>query len=257
LGFINQALFPSQRVTLVAIDGRMEPCMKSKLAGLGMELMEVPPCRGVMPSVSGHPDMQMIHIRDNLLVCRPGMPEYFVDKLRNRGFEVYLGSTVLKKKYPGDIAYNVAIIGKTAFHNIRYTDPVLADILEKCAIRLVNVKQGYSKCSILAVTPESLITADSGIAAAAETVGIDVLRIPPQKKILLSGMNYGFIGGTAGYISNDTLAFTGNLDKADSSIEIKAFLKKYGIRHVSLGETAIYDNGGLLPLCQASLEAFP
>lgn len=257
MGFINQALFPRQRVTLIAVDGRLEPGMKNKLAGLGMELMEVPPCRGILPSVSGHPDMQMIHIRDNLLVCRPDMPEYFVGNLRSRGFEVCLGSTVLKKKYPGDIAYNVAIVGKTAFHNIRYTDPVLADILAKCSIRLVHVKQGYTKCSILAVTPESLITADSGIAAAAETAGIDVLKIPPQTKILLSGMSYGFIGGTAGYISNNTIAFTGYLDKADSAFEIKAFLKKYGIRHACLGENAIYDYGGLLPLCQTSLETFP
>lgn len=242
---------------MIAVDGRMEPGMKSKLTELGLELLEVPPCSSILSSVSGHPDMQMVHIRDNLLVYRPDMPENFVNKLKSLGFEGYPGSTVLKKEYPGDIAYNVAIIGQTAFHNTTHTDPVLADILTKCSFKLVHVKQGYTKCSILAVTPESLITADSGIAAAAEAAGFDVLKIPPQTNICLPGMDYGFIGGTAGYIGNDTLAFTGNLDTADSSIEIKAFLKKYGIGYICLGETAIHDYGGLLPLCQSSLETFP
>lgn len=232
----------------MAVDMRLEKRMKENLKKYIGEFIEIPPCTDIHPSISGHPDMQMIHIKENLLVCQPLMPDEILLRLRKYGFIIYKGLSELRAEYPCDIAYNAAIIGDKAFHNTKYTDPVLAGNLKKFSIRLVHVNQGYARCSVLPVTPESIITADPSIARVASEEGIDVLEIPPQKRIKLDGLDYGFIGGAAGFIDETTIAFTGSIDFLDNKDDVEMFLKKYGVDWVCLDDTKLCDYGGLLPL---------
>lgn len=248
MGFLSNALFPTGKVSLMLVDGRLFQDMKSELKKYVPDIIEVPSFNGIGQSVSGHPDMQLVHVKENILVCQPDMSKDIVFKLQDREFIIFRGETELKADYPYDIAYNVAIIGHLAFHNTKYTDPVLAGVLEKLSIRLIHVNQGYAKCSVLPITPESIITADPSIAKAALTEGVDVLHIPPQKNIHLEGMEYGFIGGTAGFIDKKLLAIAGNIEMLDNKEEVKMFLSKYNVSWICLNENMIYDYGGLLPL---------
>jgi hypothetical protein len=250
MGFINKALFPSHKVSLMVVDKRLENGMKAELKKHIQDIIEIPSLKGLQYSVSGHPDMQIVHIKENMLICQPKMPQEILFKLKKQGFIINLGSTELRTDYPFDIAYNVAVVGNLAFHNTKYTDRVLADVLEKSSIRLIHVNQGYTKCSTLPITRESIITADPSIEMAALEAGLDVLKIPPQKNIRLAGLDYGFIGGTAGFIEERTLAFTGSINALDNNDEVKRFLNKYDIKWVCLKKDGIYDYGGLIPLCE-------
>jgi len=250
MGFLNKALFPSHKVSLAVVDKRLENVMKAELTRHIQDIIEIPAYKGLQISVSGHPDMQMVHIKENILVCQPKMPQEILFKLKKQGFIINMGRTELKSYYPLDIAYNVAIVGDFAFHNTKYTDPILTDVLKKSSIRLIHVNQGYTKCSTLPVTPDSIITADPSIEKAALEVGLDVLKIPPQKNINLTGLDYGFIGGTAGFIDERTLAFTGSINAIDNNEDVKKFLNKYGVKWVCLKEDGIGDYGGLIPLCE-------
>ena len=244
MGFLAQSSFPAAHVTLMAVNKCIETDMKFRLIETGVELIEIPNCERLHSAVSGHPDMQLAHISENILICHPNFPKELVDSLRKRGFEVYFGDTVLNDQYPFDIAYNVAIIGKAAFHNAKYTDPVIKKFLHRHSIRLHHVNQGYAKCSVLPVTPESIITADCTIAKAAMDAGYDVLLIPPQRSIQLPGFDYGFIGGTAGFIDKGKLVFAGNIEHLESKDAIIRFLKKYGVGWVNLHKEKIVDYGG-------------
>lgn len=253
MGFIKQALFPQHCVSLMAVDARMETDMKNTLNSCGIKLIEIPPCQELDEPVAGHADMQILHIRDNILVCHPDLPATVYEILREYGFEIFTGETVLKKDYPGDIAYNVAIVGNVAFHNAKYTDRVIAGLLSRLNIRLVHVNQGYTKCSVLPVSPRSIITDDPSIEKAAREEGFDVLKIPPQKNIKLPGYSYGFIGGAAGFISDNMLAFAGNINLLDSRDEIKDFLSRHNISWVNLGRNGIFDYGSLIPLYEKDI----
>jgi hypothetical protein len=232
----------------MAVDERMKPDMKQKLRERGIKLVEVIQSERLQPCVSGHPDMQLLHIHDDILISHPHISPVLAERLRKSGFTFISGNTQLKAAYPLDIAYNVAIVGKVAFHNLKYTDDVAAVCLKRCSIRSVHVRQGYAKCSILPVTPESLITSDPSIARAAKENGFDALFLPPQTNICLAGVSYGFIGGTAGFIDKNLIAFAGKLDTLNHAQDVKAFLKKYGVEWIQLGENEMVDYGGLLPL---------
>ncbi len=248
MGFIHQTLFPGGKVSLLAVDERMKPDMKQELKAYGINLAEVPQSDRLQPCVSGHPDMQLLHVHDNILISHPHLSPALREKLGQYGFSIVTGNTMLKAAYPLDIAYNIAIVGKVAFHHLQFTDNTAADYLQYCSIRLIHVNQGYAKCSTLPITPESLITSDPSIARAATDIGFDVLFLPPQTNIKLPGLNYGFIGGTAGFIDRNLLAFTGDPEIFNDAEAIKAFLLKYGVRWIRLGKNELYDYGGLLPL---------
>ena len=252
IGFLKQTLLPEDDVSLLAVDARMDKDMKDALKACGICLIEIPPHYGIGEPVAGHVDMQLIHIHDNVLVCQPNLPSDIYEKLKKYGFDIYFGDTVLKKDYPFDVAYNVAIIGRVAFHNTKYTDGVIMELLSRFNIRLVHVNQGYAKCSVLPVSDNSIITDDPSIEKAARMEGLEVLKIPPQKKILLPGYNYGFIGGVAGFISKNVLAFAGDIDRLDSKDDIKEFLYEHNVRWVNLGYGIIYDYGSLIPLYEKS-----
>jgi dihydroorotate dehydrogenase len=113
----------------------------------------------------------MHHLGSEKIIYAPGTNTEFLDALKAYGFRLIEGKTVLSDSYPGNIAYNAARVGNYAIHNFRYTDPLLKDMLEKTGVEFINVKQGYSKCSICIVDQNRIITSDKGIEKAAEKKG--------------------------------------------------------------------------------------
>ena len=66
--------------------------------------------------------------------------------------------------------------------------------------------------------------------------------------IALEGFPYGFIGGAAFKISDDTMAFTGTLDEHPDGERIVGYLAEYGLGSVFLTDKPIFDIGGAVAL---------
>ena len=109
---------------------------------------------------------------------------------------------------------------------------------------LINVKQGYTKCSCLPVSKKALITSDIGIYKTLLKYDFDILLVPPGD-IILEGLNYGFIGGTGGLIENNKMVFFGSLEHYTYGSEVKAFLKKYNVTPIYLSDNKLYDRGSI------------
>ena len=83
----------------------------------------------------------------------------------------------------------------------------------------INVSQGYSKCSLCIVNENSVITEDDGIAEVLKRHNMDVLKISAGD-VLLSGLDYGFLGGLL------TLALIGTLDYVILKIGFDSSLRR-------------------------------
>jgi hypothetical protein len=239
---------PNCRISKAIIAGNASKEILISLSILGISPLTTEPIDSLLPSLSMHPDMQLVNIFEDVFVYAPGISEKLLESLKNEGFTLIPGHTRLRSNYPYDIAYNCAIVGKYAFLNLRYTDPKLLEMLKKCNIKMIPVKQGYAKCSAAILNSEAIITADPVIHKKALAENIDSLLVPPQKNIILEGFNYGFIGGSSGLISGHELAFFGNFETLDSAGEIKKFMTKHGVNPISLSDENIKDLGSLIPL---------
>jgi len=239
---------PEAKVKLAVIDGRVNLEAQSSFKELGIELIKTDQHISVYPAIAYHPDIILHHIGGNKVLHAPETELRLLRILRKYGFELYEGSTKLINKYPGNIAYNVARVGDLAFHNLKYTDPLLKRMLENSGIKFVHVNQGYSKCAISIIDSKSIITSDRGIAIAAETSGLEVLLINQNESILLPGISNGFIGGSSCLIDKYKWAVTGNINSLLSCKKICEFLEKKGISIVQLTSKKLIDLGSILPL---------
>lgn len=195
-------------------------------------------------AVASHADIQIHYLGNNRFVCAPQVFEHYRQHLPSE-FTLIKGSVPLKEKYPYDIPYNAAALGKSLICNSRST---AIEILEtyRCSSRnILNVAQGYAKCSTCVIGANAIITADAGIANIAEKHCIDVLKINPGH-IKLRGMNYGFIGGTSGLIDKNTLAFNGELNTHPDGEKIRNFCSNHNVLITELKKGTLTDIGSII-----------
>lgn len=248
MSFLNCPNLPEGPVKLAVVDERISSQAEESFYKLGVRLLKIKPHKNLYEAVRSHPDMMLHHIADNEIVYAPGTDAKLLRALMLFGFKLISGENELYCKYPNDIAYNVARVGNKYFHNLRYTDPVIANRLCELGIEPVHVEQGYSKCSVLPIDENSIITSDAGIAKAAEKKGLEVLSIENESSILLPGLNYGFIGGAGGMLGKTLCAFNGNLNKLNNARCISEFLERKRIAHIALSDGYVTDIGSILPL---------
>lgn len=246
LEFVDTPNSPAAPATLAVVDGRITCKIECFLLSKGIRLIKTQKHPGVLDAVSYHPDIMLHHIGGNRIVYAPGTGNKMLRELESNGYCLVEGGTKLSPDYPGDISYNGARVGNYFFHYLEYTDPILLNELEKANVELVNVKQGYTKCSVAVINENSIITADPSIAKEAAKRDIRVLIIPPQKSILLPGLDYGFIGGCSGLIGKGSWAIFGKAEKLPSFFQIQEFLKKESCQILSLSDDEVIDLGTLL-----------
>lgn len=245
--FIKSPNLPRGRVSLGIVDGRVRNSVIESLEEEGVHIIKASRCCELYEAVSCHPDMLMHHLGGKDIIVAPNCPGDLIRELLTHGFNIIKGERFISGKYPLDVAYNVARIGEHAVCNAAYTDSILLSHIESRGVKIINVRQGYAKCSICIVNDTAVITSDEGINKALIEQGLHVLLIRPGS-ITLEGLDYGFIGGASGYISEDTIAFAGNIKDHPDYSEINEFLLKYGKKIKILDAEKLLDVGTFLPL---------
>lgn len=241
---------PTDKVTVAIIDGRASEKIKETLRRQELLLIETLPHPDLYPAVAYHPDIMFHHIEDNIMVYAPNTPQLLIAELENIGFDMRKGQAMLKDKYPLTIPYNIARVGGYAFHNTKYTDPVIRELLNNNGIEFIHVKQGYSKCLTCIVDENSIITSDKDIFKKAMAIGLDALLIEPDDCIKLEPFNRGFIGGATGLIKNNKLFFAGDLKFHKNFNEILNFLSLKNVDMVMLNDEMLMDLGTIIPIMQ-------
>jgi len=238
---------PRYKANLVIVDGRASQEIISNLKKQKLEVVLTCKCNELYEAISYHPDIVMHPINSNTLIVAPNVYDYYSDALSQRGIKLIKGEKKLERNYPDNIAYNVARVSSYALHSFKYTDEKLKFYLRKEGLQFIDVKQGYTKCSTAIINNNAIITSDPSIYKACTKLEVDVLFIR-NGYIKLPGLDYGFIGGTTGLISEKKLLFSGKIDDHPDSKQIKYFLEKHDVLPIILSNEKIIDIGSIIPL---------
>lgn len=149
--------------------------------------------------------------------------------------------SILSKKYPKDVSLNAFTFKNYFIHNLKFTDKVLLDYYKNSGYQMINIKQGYAKCSCL-VTNDFIITSDGGIYESLRDF-IPIYKIK-HGEIRLQNFNYGFIGGASGALGKK-IFFTGDFSHHSSHEEILKIIKKYDYEIEILSDETIEDFGSI------------
>ena len=215
---------------------------KDTLINLGYSLIDSAELTNVHPSLKYHPDMQIVKC-ENAYICAPECYGYYKPYFENIGIGLIKGYENPKQNYPFDVLYNVAIVGNNAIHNFKYTDK---SFLENNSYNLIDVKQGYSKCSLCVISDNAVITSDEGIKKQLENYNIDVLLVN-KGDVTLEPFEYGFVGGASGIVDGK-IAFCGDVTLHSDYNKIKNFCNKHNVEILNLSQVVPVDVGTIIML---------
>lgn len=230
----------------------MRECEKEYIKSLGYEIIENRFNLEVYDEISAHPDIYYTKVGDKVF-CDPNR---YIENLN-----LVSGVSIVGPTYPSDVPYNLVVVGKNAVHNFKYTDGILKTFLEKSGYNLIQVEQGYTKCSTCVLTDNSCIVSDIAIARELLNAGIDVLFVSePDIKLLQrtnkifidqSKMRFmnsdmsGFIGGALVRLG-DTVILFGDVNKLINGKKIQTFIESKGLKFKYFEGLDVVDYGGVI-----------
>ena len=232
------------------VDERLPADCESALLAQGVKIIKLAPLRTVAGAVSSHTDIILFRHGGNI-IC----PKRYLCENPDTARQIYSLSSFINIKespecpegaYPHDAVFNALVIGKYLFAKC---DSVCRDILDyadSAGLTVINVKQGYPACTVLAVGDDAAITSDLGMARILDKLGIDTLTVSEDASVLLPPYKNGFIGGCGGALGDD-IYFAGNLFSHKDGQRIADFIESHGKRVKSLASEASWlcDLGGL------------
>lgn len=208
---------------------------------LGYNIVATDDIRCLLPFERQHADIQCLRINDTFFVLKEA--KKLKDKLLSLQLRTVETDEEIIAEYPQNILLNAVYINKRLYCKENSVAKAVKKYCNSNNIQIVNVKQGYTKCST-AVFDDCFITADKGIFKAMRENGEEGLLID-SGDIELNGVDYGFIGG-ASFYDNGTAYFTGDIKQHKSYKSIKDFLSERNIETVCLTNNRLYDTGGFI-----------
>lgn len=225
---------------LILCDSKIPEAAKTKLATYG-EIVEFATHGITYDAISGHPDIFFCPTPAGLIVA-PNLPEKFISLLQAHSIQSLSGSMPVGSSYPGTAIYNALVTNNIIIQNTAHSAPEIAILNPEH--KILNVKQGYVRCNLLALPNGSFITSDHGIWKALSKLSIKVLFVD-SSCIKLQDFNHGFFGGTCGWNGN-TLFICGSLSFFEEKQILIDFIEKSGVQIVELYDGQPVDVGTIL-----------
>lgn len=225
------------------IDRTMPDVMVNNLEKIG-NVYKSAVINAVDEGIASHPDLQIHFLTQTMAICGKSVFDYYRSILPHN-IELYAGKTDIGDTYPQICAYNIARVGEFVICNLKYAEKSIIDFYKRQGKKIINVKQGYTKCNICPISDNTFITEDMGIHNAVQNIcGINSV-ILNTGSVALKGFDYGFIGGATGFVENKVL-FCGSLSENPYKEEILLSINKCGAEYFELSNDKLYDYGSII-----------
>ena len=189
-----------------------------------------------------HADMQILKINDTIFMLK----ECTELKREFASSNIIFSSNAAGERYPKNILLNFLYLNRTIYGKLSNIDSELKNYCLSNNIKMVNLNQGYCRCSTLVLKNNAVITADASIEKAMKENGVDVLKIT-EGHIILDGYDYGFIGGASGKVDDNTIIFFGNIENHPDYNLIYHFCSKHSVNiEIILKNASLTDIGGIV-----------
>ena len=196
----------------------------------------------VLPGpLKSHADLQVFPLAGGTVLVN-SRQKRLTEALRAEGFDV-LPVDDIGSSYPADCRLNGFMLNDRIVGNRKCLSRELLDRFD-----LINVNQGYARCSSIVLSGDTVFTDDISIFnRLSSEEGIDC-RCFPQEEIVLKGYDKGFLGGCYGLISRNEILFSGDPSSLSNGQELIEALKEKGASIVCLSSSVPYDFGGIVVL---------
>lgn len=200
---------------------------------------------GVYRSIANHPDIFMCQLDRGTIVYSKAIKKNELDSLEIAEFSLVRSDTIPSGCYPNTAPFNGVRVGNYFLHKLELTDLFVKSEAQRLELKLINVKQGYTRCSVVPVGERAIITSDEGIKNVAIKEGIKV-KLISSGNVYLPGEKFGFLGGASGVMPDGKILFLGDISTHPDFKEMDSFIKEQKREYVSVKGVPLLDAGSLI-----------
>ncbi len=247
--FLNNPNIPDNKVTAVFanIDNI---ALKKLFEDLSIKVVKAIKNSFLDTSVSCHADILGNYVGKSTFLVDKNQDELCNFIKNNNGKTVIIEN--VKSPYPNDCLLNFADIGDYIICNKSILTEKIAEFLPQKEI--IDVKQGYSKCSVCICKRNTIITDDISIYnsiynAVSQYDNIKSLLVE-KGSVSIGKYDYGFIGGCCGLIDKNLLLFNGDLSTHTDFDKIKDFLYYNEVNYIDIKGMPLTDIGSIIPITE-------
>ncbi len=243
--FLINPNLPENKVTTVFanID---DNAIKSVFDELSIKVVSVAENKFLDAPVSKHADILANYVGKSIFLVDENQVELCNFIKNNDGKSVVIEN--IKSPYPNDCLLNFADIGDYIICNKSILSEQIVKYLPQKEI--IDVKQGYSKCSVCICKQNTVITDDISIYnALLQYDNINSLLVE-KGSVSINKYNYGFIGGCCGLIDKNLLLFNGDLSTHIDFDKIEKFLYDNNVKYIDIKGKPLTDIGSIIPITE-------
>ena len=243
--FLKNPNLPENKVTTVFSDID-DNAFKKLFDVLSIKVVNVAENKLLEAPVSKHADILANYVGKSTFLVDKNQKELCNFIENNDGKSVIVDN--IKSPYPNDCLLNFADIGDYIICNKSILTKEIVSLLPDKQI--IDVKQGYSKCSVCICKNNSIITDDISIYKAVSQYNNIKSLLVEKGSVQLKNYNYGFIGGCCGLIDKNTLLFNGDLSTHTDFDKIKDFLYDNDVKYIDIKGKPLTDIGSIIPIME-------
>ena len=243
--FLKNSNLPENKVTTVftQIDDNR---LKSVFDELSIKVVKVNENSLLDAPVSQHADILCNYVGKSTFLVDKNQTELCKFLEDNNGKSVIIEN--IQSPYPNDCLLNFADIGDYVICNKSILPEEIVRYIPNKTI--VDIKQGYSKCSVCICGHNTIVTDDKSVYnAVLQYDSINSLLIE-KGSIHINKYDYGFIGGCCGLIDKNLLLFNGDLSLHSDFDKIKNFLYDNDIKYIDIKRKPLTDIGSIIPIME-------
>ncbi|MBQ4572670.1 MAG: hypothetical protein IJA80_05285 [Clostridia bacterium] len=243
--FLEDPNLPENKVTTVYADVD-DIALKNAFNDLSIKVINIVENQFLDTPVCRHADILANYIGKSTFLSDKHQIELCKFIEDNNGKSVIIEN--IKSPYPNDCLLNFADIGDYIICNKSILTKEIIDLLPKKAI--IDVKQGYSKCSVCICKSNTIITDDISVYnAVLQYDNINSLLVE-KGSVHINKYDYGFIGGCCGLIDKNTLLFNGDLTLHSDFDKIKKFMYDNDVNYIDIKGKPLTDIGSIIPIME-------
>lgn len=213
-----------------------------ELNKIGYDLFYTQEVEDFLPLENYHADMQCVLIDKTAFIL--SCCNEIIDEL-SKYYNVVLCGENINEKYPNNVVLNAVVLNDCIIAKVDSLDLKLIEYCKNNNYKLIDVNQGYTKCSCVIVNENSIITEDESIYNSLINTNINVLKIK-KGFVKLDGAEYGFIGGASVLLDKNKLFFFGDITLHPDYKLIKEFCDDRNVKIEYIKNKDLVDIGGAI-----------
>lgn len=243
--FLINPNLPKNKVITVFADIN-DIVLKNVFDKLAIKVVSVAENKFLDAPISKHADILANYVGKSTFLVDENQVELCSFIKNNDGKSVVIEN--IKSPYPNDCLLNFADIGDYIICNKSILSEQIVKYLPQKEI--IDVKQGYSKCSVCICKQNTVITDDISIYnALLQYDNINSLLVE-KGSVSINKYNYGFIGGCCGLIDKNLLLFNGDLSTHTDFDKIEKFLYDNNVKYIEIKGKSLTDIGSIIPITE-------